>query len=132
MIKAVKLEFIPRFNNATMITPAGGVTLGSSIHSVLDYDDGNVLATLNDYVQYESYKNTRSGRTHKRYLVPALETGVAGNGLNVLAQQAKRKWCDTDVPQVDHYGVKVYFEPANVDTVYDIKTTYYLAFKNVK
>lgn len=131
-IMAVKLEFIPRHTEAVMEPPSLSTTLNSSIHSVLDYDDANTLTALNDYVQYESYKNTRGNRTHKRYLVPAMEQSASALGVNTLAVQAKRKWLDTDVPQVAHYGVKVYFEPANVTTVYDIKTTYYLAFKQVK
>lgn len=130
MIKAVAFTLIPKSNVADIQT---GVPL-CTIHSVLDYDDSTLLTSLNDYVQYENYKTTRSSRPHKRYLIPAVEQAVAAGGLSVatIAVQKKKQWLDCDITNVRHYGIKfavVNGGPAQID--FDVKITMYLAMKQV-
>lgn len=128
-IKAVKWSLIPRISNADQ---GGGSVQLAQVHSVLDYDDGTALTSINDYVQYESYKTSRGNRIHSRYFVPAIEMAAQSAGLIVAAGQKKHQWLDTDEPKVSHRGIKFFIEGGSVDTVYDVMITYYLAFKQVK
>lgn len=128
MIKAVKFQFIPKF---TMADQTASVQI-PVIHSVLDYDDGVTLTNINDYVQYESYKSTQGNRIHTRYLIPAVELGAEQGGVLASAVQKKHQWLDCDANLVAHRGIKYMIQGGTVDLRYDIKITWYLAFKQVK
>lgn len=127
-ILAVKVQLIPNFSMADF---TASVQM-PRIHTVLDYDDGTTLTTINDYVQYENYKFTQGNRTHSRYLVPAVELGAEQGGVIVSANQKKKQWLDCDAPTVAHRGIKYLIEGGTVDIRYNIKITWYLAFKQVK
>lgn len=128
-IKAVKLSIIPRSTEAEISTTA----YSYQIHSVLDYDDGTPLTSLNDYVQFESYKTTNPFRQHNRYLVPAMEQGVLNTGgVIVPAVQKKRQWLDTQFATIPHNSVKIHIRnDLGVEVPFDLKVTYYLAMKQV-
>lgn len=131
-IKAVKATLIPRVDMTAQTIGGGAPTSMPTVHSVLDYDDGNILATLSDYVQYESYKFTRGNRLHSRYLVPAVELGAQSAGVIVSAGQKKHQWLDTDEAGVAHRGIKFIIEPGTSQCLFDLKIVYYLAFKQVR
>lgn len=129
-IKAIKVTFIPRI---TSVEQTGSLTNQvAQIHTVLDYDDGLPLSSIQDYVQYESYKTSRLHREHKRYFVPAIEsTAQKATGTVVPAIQLKKQWLDCDVVDIAHHGCKWLIQGGSQDTVYDTKITFYMAFKQV-
>lgn len=129
-IKACKMSIIPRTNVAEF----GGNSTTYQIHSVLDYDNATPLTTLNDYVQFESYKTSNPFRQHNRYLVPAMEQGVVNaTGVVVPAVQKKRQWLDCQFPTIPHNSVKILIDNSSpADVHFDMKITYYLAMKQVK
>lgn len=88
-----------------------------TVHTVLDYNDYNVLFTLNDLMQYRNYKAHRGHRIVKRYFTPAVANTLY-NTANTSAFGPKfKQWISTDNPNVSHYGVRYLIEGTNLSNV---------------
>lgn len=126
-IDGVKIHFLPRGNTAEVGTNQGIVKFFSAI----DYDDITAPGSINDILQYENVKTTRSTQDHSRYIKPKV-AGLAYQTAVGNAYMPKRGWIDCANTTVEHYGIKWALQqlPAGSQT-FDIKVDYYLSFKNV-
>lgn len=131
-IKAISLRFVP-FQNSADINPNASVVYAQPIHSVLDFTDTTNLATLNDYMEYSTYKMTKGLRDHRRYLYPKQIVYALDEGASVLAD-VQNKWLRSESPGVDHLGVKVHIPQAlaTTSTIYQVFATFYVLAKQVK
>lgn len=108
-------------NNQALVNAApggGGVTPATlgHIYSVIDYNDVSNI-TLNNLVQYSTFKYTRSDRVHKRVIYPKTFDLVFSSSTSVTnAGSPKTQYIDTAHPETDHYGLKVYFEAGGGNT----------------
>lgn len=129
-IKGVKVAFVPRINSSE-----SGVTAVRNVWSVLDYDDSSIPTSRDQLLQYQNVKMTPMTRKHKRYFKPAIAAQMFATGILSAYGAKKNQWIDCTYDQVEHYGVKYCFDqlPAGVNPVtFDVVTTMYLAFKNVR
>lgn len=130
-IRGVKIMLIPRGNNSDVIT---GATSGQSmgVFSALDYDDVTPPTSIAQLCEYQNMKMTRSTSIHSRYFVPKPQINllVAGGG---TSPALSGQWIDTALGVAPHYGFKYALQQLpNGTQLYDIKYTFYLAFKNVR
>lgn len=120
-ITGIQFKLYPRFNSVDQNLSGG------RIWTVLDYDDSNLPATINELCQYQNVKCTNTSQIHSRYLKPKfnLTTGSAN------VPQSKF-WIDVASTSVPYRGIKGIIEPTSASVAYDCKLTYYLAMKNVR
>ena len=132
-IKMVKWTIIPRGNSMDVQT---GLTTGQNmgVFSVLDYDDNTTPTTLDELMQYQNMRMTRSTQQHKRVLRPKLRNAVVGSaGVIANGNNTRHTWIDCNNTTVPHYGIKYALQQLpNGSQIYDLKVDYYLAFKNVR
>lgn len=126
MIKMVKIMLIPRFTEVSNTSSQGNTW------SVLDYDDSIVPTSVDTLVQYENVKRTRMSQTHVRYFKPAVAQEIFATGIASTYSAKKNVWLDCTNDQVEHYGIKLWFDTRATNVVYDVQIKYYLAFKNVR
>lgn len=128
-INAVKLRLMPR-GNSSELAP-GNIC---SLFSVIDYDDATVpTGGVNQLVQYQSLKVTRSDKEHVRYFKPRINVGAINAITGISNKMNTKGWLDCDVSTTEHYGLKFVVErPPTGTVVYDAIVTLYLAFKNVR
>lgn len=126
-IKAIKIKFVPRVTTSNALTPA------RNMWSVIDYDDSVVPTSRDQLLQYQNLKTSTMTRTHTRYFKPAVADEVYATTIATGYGPVKNKWLDCTYDTIEHYGVKVCFDPLPTGgpISYDIITTFYLAFKNV-
>lgn len=141
-ITGIKFEIIPTYNvNAVaQVTDdtASNLYLIPTVHTVLDFDDHQAPANLEELMQYQNLKTTRGNVIHKRYWKPkaiAVLQNTTGTPLE-FARGLSNEWIDCGNPNVLHYGLKWAIMPhtSAPDTIvkYDVKVTYYMIFKNVR
>lgn len=133
-IKCVVLKLVPLFTSSDT-NPQATTYNVNPIHSVIDCTDQTALATLNDYMQYSTYKMTRGLAMHTRKVYPKFLDLVDDNGASVVGQ-VNKGWLRTDGSggNIDHLGVKLHV-PSNVassQSVYEVFATYYIQCKNTK
>lgn len=115
--KAV-VQFIPVQNvmgNATLSTPTAQLT--QELITVIDRDDGDLLATPGEYEEYETYKRTGAYEKHTRKLVPAVSMNVfKTSGTTIGYSQRYKQWIDWNSTDVEHYGIKGTIPSASTNT----------------
>lgn len=144
-IKAVKITLLNRGNNTdTAVNSTTPAVSGQTalVASVLDYTDAVPLASFNEATQYESMKMSRGWQSHSRYFVPAIQAEANQSSTTVGLMPQKRRWLTTSSTTgiggaiVPHFGVKFIGDSSGIalgnQITFDVKITYYLAFKNVK
>lgn len=131
-IRKVRVSIIPRANSSDAGT---GTTTGQSmgVFSCIDYDDNTALTSLDEIMDYQNVKMTRSTQQHVRTFVPRLRNAVVGS-LGVIAYGNNRNtWIDTNATTVPYFGMKTCFQQLpNGTQIYDLKVDYWLAFRNVR
>lgn len=167
-IRLIKFELYPEYNinqyNETedIITTAPPAdytrTFFPGIHSVIDYNSADTTAlvptnpfqqSIQNLLQYGTYKYSRGGKIHKRIFRPRMQLATNEGGTPVNVAEDKSRWLNTNsgsetnpmASNVPHYGLKVMSDPIDLGTAGDpptkvmpfiVKVTYYLAFKNTK
>lgn len=136
-IKGVKVVFMPRFNVAlsNSIDPLNYPVSSQipQVWSILDYDGANPT-TQNAMLQYQNLKITKGTSYHNRYVIPAVVNEVYNSPTTTAYAPKKKVWLDSANTSVPHYGMTVMVPEANTSSsaAWDVKITYYLAFKNVR
>lgn len=133
-IKAVKVQFIPRFTEAAIFGSTTTAQIGN-IWSCIDYDDATPPANVSTVLQYQNVKRTQMNKIHTRYLRPMVATEVFATGIASAYAPKRNIWLDCTNADVEHYGLKMWVDgiPASSPPiVFDVVATYYLAFKNVR
>lgn len=128
-LRGVAFCLIPKFNVNTM------VDIVPPVWSILDYD-GTFPTTSTAMLQYQNLHMVRGQKWHKRYLKPRCLGVVYNAGLTNANAPKKNQFIDTQDINVPHYGATIMLPPGNTGGdspfAYDLKVTYYLAFKNVR
>lgn len=122
-INKIVLKYVPNFTG-TDLNPSTSVVTLPNLHSVIDYDDANAPANLNELVQYSTYRMTRGNRVHIRKWTPAVSMDIGG----VQSSGVKfKQWIDLADTNVPHYGIKLYLDQgsANVGTFIPYWTVYF-------
>jgi len=126
-ITGVKVSFLPRGNVGEVGTNQGIVKFFTAI----DYDDITALTSINDLLQYENAKTTRSTQDHSRFLRPKV-AALAYQSSVGNAYMPRTGWIDCNNTTVEHYGIKWALQQLPVGSqTFDVKIDYYLSFKNV-
>lgn len=110
------------------------------IHSVIDYNDSSTPASINELVEYKSYKYTRGGQIHKRVFTP--KVGISTNtntGINNSMQSIKPVWVNFGTERTLHFGIKLMTDPVAQITgqdapviTWNVRVKFYLQLKNNK
>lgn len=135
-IRGIKVKLIPRFNVSTSDQiAAGNITMTrNNLFSVVDTDDSNFPASINDLMEYQNMHVTPTTSIMKRYFKPKVNMAVADNPIpGSFAHSAKSNtWIDCGDPNVVHNGIKFGIPAGPVQLDYDAVVTFYLAFKGVR
>lgn len=151
-INAVLFELKPRYNSnlimstdpATLSATTNMVTgnnLGiPEINTVLDFNDITPPTTLNELVEYQTYKQTRATQLHSRKLIPRAQLAVENSIGTLPAVSMSKRWINTSSPSIQHFGLKgainnipnINIGGANPSFFIDLHVTYYVSCKNTK
>jgi len=127
-INLVKWTIIPRGNTSDVTT--AGNSMG--VFTAIDYDSNTTPTSLDDLLEYQNMRMTRSTQQHKRVFRPLARDGIIGSASALVSGQY-RGWIDCTADTVPHYAIKYWFQALPTGTQqYDLKVDYYLAFKNVR
>lgn len=140
-ILKVVVKLMPR-GNVSEDAQQTGIAQSSfaNIWAVVDKDDNTAPASVAQILQYSKVKQRRTNQTLTLVFTPSQLREVYNNGITTgYGVDMKPKWLDCASPDVQHFGYKTLLEgpncnttfPSTVTCVYDMKITYYLAFKNV-
>lgn len=125
-IAKVVLKVIPRVTSYTDVAPSNTTT----IRSIIDYTNNPGISTITQFNDYATYKETRNNRVHTRILRPRVAAPIfQGSALPFAYAPQRSGWLGTAYDSVPHYGVYVLFPGG--PTVYDVKVTYYIAWRHV-
>lgn len=127
-----KWTLIPKSTEANVGSGAVASSEFNSIMSVLDFDDNNPPSSINDLVQYQSYRVTRGNKVHSRYLKPCAVQAFYNSPISTAYGPKRNVWIDINNAGVPHYGIK-YCIPQTASVIkYDAKVDIYFACKNLR
>lgn len=136
-IKSIRLRLVP-LQNSNDVNPTASLVQSYPVHSVLDFTDTDISAlsgtnTLNDYLEYSTYKMTKGLREHKRFFYPKQLQYAADGGVSTVAD-VKNNWVRSESPGIDHLGVKIFIPGSTVanQLYYQVFATYYILARNSK
>lgn len=138
-LNAVKVTWVIGVNCA--YEGSGGSFL-PRIHTAIDYDDSNPPLTLDDLMQYTSYKMssfTGSKLKISRYIKPRMAGLVYKSGISNAYSVLKPSWVDLTSADVPHYGIKYCIETGGANgtappaaTLISQYRTYYFQVRDVR
>lgn len=138
-INAVKVSFIP-VSNVSLWSDTDQVVFRNTefanrLFTVIDYNDGTALTTINEAREYRTCKWTPYTRIHKRYFHPTPVYHISSSDNNIA--QVRKAWISCADPTVQYYGIKTAYDgrtntTMNAETIYKIECVYYMQFKNPK
>jgi len=148
-INYVVMKLIPRYNTNLILvqglaqtTPSTTNNLATAnyglpeIMTAIDYDSATTPASINDIMEYRTYKRTLGTKEHIRSLKPRLLVDSSNIGVSMA-----KKWIDCDKPNVPHYGVigmitnipsTTVDEGAYQKYFIDLDITYYISMRDSK
>jgi hypothetical protein len=140
----VELDFYWNCNFSNITQP--GISL-PMIYAVIDYDDGNALASAVNALGYSSCRviqlgnNQFTGGKSTITLTKPTVQGVVNTtsflNTNVAGRLTPSPWLDTDYTNIEHNSIKLYYEnpigttQANIGEVTFV-ICQYMEYKNVK
>jgi len=136
-IKRVVVKFIPQINSLTSVSSAATALVANQqfMSTVIDYDDSNAILTYNNLLEYETFRETPTYRTHKRSLVPKISMlAYKTSGTTIGYVQKSKQWLDAANADIEHYGLKGY-HIANANMIqqqWKVYVTMYVDFKQVR
>lgn len=127
-INKIVVKFVPRTTAASM----GDNQVGEN-YTCVDYNDATAPLTVNEILERDTASRTRANVTHTRVFTPAVACPAYRTGISSGYVPKWKQWLDCSYVDVAHFGLKGCFDNRdNVDQIYDIYTTYYMSFRNVK
>lgn len=130
-INKIAVKFVPNFTGSDLNPGTTYVAL-PNIHTVLDYDSSTDPTSIDELLQYDTYRLRKGGRPFTMVWTPAVEMdvgGVSGAGLKF------KQWLDCATTSIKHYGIRLAVEAAG-GTVTTAKyipyVTYYFSCKGVR
>lgn len=103
-IMGVSIKWLAGFSESGMFT--GPTAQLPNLLTVLDHDDGAILTTRDDYLQYKTFKEERLDKVLTMEVVPRVATAVYNGAFTGYAQVNDRPWLDTSSAGIEHYGIK--------------------------
>ena len=147
-VKGAKIEIIPKHTQSPAVFQVdsganpGMITINTEgmIHSVLDYNSLGAGFGVNDLVQYENHRMSRTNKIHSRYFKPRVLTPAYQAGITTAYGEQKNKWISTANPDVVHYGMYGIVDLLSTSPgfvgdglmKFDYLVTLYIACKNVR
>lgn len=136
-INFVRMKFIFDKNESTTNATTAS-NLIPNIGIVKDYDDSSSLASINDYLQYQSFRVQRFDKPVIIALKPRMAMAAYGGAAFTSYTSMGNQWIDCDSSTVQHYGVKWYTDATMGGSVsntisignYTIYVTVYLSMKH--
>ncbi len=132
-ILEIMLEFIP------VTVPFGASTSSTaypSIHSIIDLDDANLPASVDELRQYGSHQVVPNQKYFRRVFTPRWPIAAYSGAFTSYAQNDVRQWLDVASPGVIHYGVKTAVSPVTTASgsfvLYNVEATYVFQCKNTR
>jgi len=92
----IEVDFI-YVNPASVIAP---------FYTVIDYDDSNAPASVNELLQYATLMHTAPGQEHQRRLNPRFDYAAYSGTFTSYAVSNVGDWVDVASPTVQYYGIK--------------------------
>jgi len=83
------------------------------LHTVIDYDDGTALTSLNQALAYENCISTPVYYAQRRCFKPRVALAAYGSGAFTSYANFEAPWIDAASPNVTHYGVKFAMDIGN-------------------
>jgi hypothetical protein len=128
-INKVVVKFVPNFTGSDL-NPNASFNSLPNIYTILDYDDNNTPANLDELLQYPNMKMTRGHAIHTRIFTPKVCLDVGGS--NAVAPKAKQ-WLDLSFASIPHYGMKWWLDASGVTTgKYRVFITMYFSCRGVR
>lgn len=107
----------------------------SPLTSIIDYDDSNAVASLNELLEYQTAMTTTAGANHTRTLTPHVTSAVYSGAFTSFAVAPNSLWIDCANANVQYYGLKYYFPALSGGTntvLYNVYISGILQFKRVR
>jgi len=140
-ITKIVVTFTPMITAAVTTDVSSTLTAvnGSGIFAtVIDYDGGTALTTLDQMREYQTYKQQPVISTflHTRTWVPRTNASIqdVGGGVSSSDNRAGR-WLDCGNTNVVHYGLRLYMDQrSNIYNTqqFEVSAKYYLSFRQVR
>lgn len=106
----VRLEPLMNYASSNVGVDTNTIPTLGHIYSAIDYNDVSNI-TLNNLMQYSTFKYSRSDKVHKRVIYPKSADLVYSSSTSLTnSNSPKTQYIDTAHPETEHYGLKVYYE----------------------
>lgn len=141
-INKVVVKLIPVVTNYNVPgNTAGNVAAEPQwLSTVIDYDDATLLTTEGSLLEYETFKQSRPGRAHKRVFTPkiamdAYRTG--GTTIGFIQKSMRENYIDAAFGDTEGYGLKGLINgPAlladQIQGAWKVYVTMYITFKQTR
>jgi hypothetical protein len=125
--RCVKVQawVVPRFQSGT---PSASLNPGM-LCTVIDYDDGTNLSSLNQAMAYENALTAPGSLGHFREFKPHIALAAYTGSFTGFAN-AEDEWLDSAYTGVDYFGLKAYINVTDAAYVYDIIIRTHWEFRN--
>lgn len=131
-LKAVKITFIPQQTENISLSTVNNAWGSQRFFSVIDYNDVNLLGSIDEAREYSTCKWTKVLRSHSRY-IPNPQV-LSSDNTNAVYSWSP--WLNTANTDVRYAGLKVAientFSTVSTSMLYNIEAKYYMVFRNVK
>lgn len=135
-ILGVKVLFIPHWSNVDANPVSTMPLVNPDFYTVTDYTEDGVPTSLNELYEDTSFRVTRGGKIHKRYLKPAVLSQEFESTIATAYSPKWKQWITTDDPATPHYCLKWGADQLAVGTTQNfyirVMMTYYIQCKDVK
>ena len=112
-----------------------GGPYASPLTTVIDYDDANAVASLNELLEYQTAMTTSAGANVSRVLQPRASMAVYSGAFTSFATTPVGLWIDCASSTVQYYGIKYYLPALAGGTstaLYSIRVRAIVQFKTVR
>lgn len=124
-VSAIKIKFVPDYGTGSLNPLTTNVLFGC-FHTAIDRNDDTPVGSLDELLQYDTYKQTRLTSYHSRYFKPMTK---------ITDASFKKKWYDTSDDDEAYYGIKYVADGTNISggTLGNLTpyVTFYFQCKNV-
>lgn len=136
-IRGCKVQIIPMNNSARTYSSD---SLGTCT-IVRDYDDANLVSLENEVLEKEGSRTYRLSKPVSIYFKPRLTQGLMDNTgaiVPVGIKAGSNQWINMSNMNINHYGLKLYFNDVNVpastgvSTIFKIRTKLYFECKDTQ
>lgn len=138
-VNKVVYKFVPEVQQVTWSTTLTDTATPFQLqylNTVIDYDDATALTSMNQAMEYESFRSTPQGKITKRIFVPSISNEVYRTGGGTIGYGRKSKqWVDMAYTDIPHYGVKGYIDhyaAAQASQRWKVFCTVYMSFRQVR